>query len=86
MNTYVITFESTHTAMAASKTLASGGIDFWTIPTPREISAGCGIALRFSAETPDEAVGRVFGSTRNSGRGALYLTAGEAAYEKLLDL
>lgn len=89
MSTYVLTFQSTHAAMASSKTLASGGIDFWTIPTPREISAGCGIALRFDAEDPEEVVSRIFGSAANrtvTGRAELYVQVQEKEYKKVLDL
>lgn len=89
MSTYVLTFVSTHAAMASSKTLASGGIDFWTIPTPREISAGCGIALRFDAEDPEEVVSRIFGSAANrkvSGWAALHIQVADKQYEKVADL
>ena len=49
-STYVITFQSTHAAMAASHALKVQDVIHYTIPTPREISAGCGIALRFLGE------------------------------------
>ena len=82
MSTYVLTFESTHAAMASSKTLASGGFDFWTIPTPREISAGCGMALRFSADSPESFVARVFGSNRvaPTGKAKLYVQVEKDVY------
>ena len=41
----VITFQSTHTAMAAEDTFKELKLDFELIPTPREISAECGFAL-----------------------------------------
>lgn len=84
-----MTFVSTHAAMASSKTLASGGVDFWTIPTPREISAGCGIALRFDAEDPEEVVSRIFGSAANrqvTGHAVLYLQVADKQFDRYLDL
>lgn len=43
---YVVAFDSTHRALAAAAVLDEGRVPYLTIPTPREISAGCGIALR----------------------------------------
>lgn len=44
---YVLSFDSTFAALAAQKALAD--INPAVIPVPREISAGCGMALRFKA-------------------------------------
>ena len=44
----VISFESTHAAMAAQKLLE--GLRFDVIPTPGQITATCGIALRLEDE------------------------------------
>ncbi|MDP8221400.1 MAG: DUF3343 domain-containing protein [Candidatus Stygibacter frigidus] len=41
----VITFHSTHSAMAAEDIFKELKLDFELIPTPREISAECGFAL-----------------------------------------
>ncbi|MDP8221101.1 MAG: DUF3343 domain-containing protein [Candidatus Stygibacter frigidus] len=41
----VITFNSTHSAMAAEDIFKELKLDFELIPTPREISAECGFAL-----------------------------------------
>ena len=46
---YVLAFESTHAAMAADRAFAAEG-DAALIPTPRAISAGCGMPLKFAAE------------------------------------
>ena len=81
METYVIAFESTHAAEAASKTLASGGVDFLTVPTPTAISAGCGIALKFDADDPEPVVARIFGSNRSTGLASLYRETGRQAFE-----
>ncbi len=44
----VITFESTHKAIKAEKQLAA--FDIEVIPTPRQLSANCGISLKGSIE------------------------------------
>lgn len=54
MPVYVIAFESTHAAMAAEASL--GSVPHAMIPTPRQITASCGMALRFEAE--DDAAAR----------------------------
>lgn len=43
----VVLFHTTSAAMRAEKTLASAGLSIKLIPTPREFSSDCGIALRF---------------------------------------
>ncbi len=45
---YVMAFESTHAAMAAYHALAHAKPAM--IPTPKAISAGCGMSLRFAAQ------------------------------------
>ena len=54
MPVYVIAFESTHAAMAAEASF--GSVLHAMIPTPRQITASCGMALRFEAE--DDAAAR----------------------------
>ncbi len=44
---YVIAFDSTHYAMKAEKLLKSK-FQIEMIPTPREISASCGLSIKFS--------------------------------------
>jgi hypothetical protein len=41
----IITFESTHHAMAAESYLKEQGIFTKTIPTPRDITLSCGLAI-----------------------------------------
>ena len=41
----VMTFHSTHQAMTADKVLKGQEVYFDLIPTPRQISAGCGLSL-----------------------------------------
>lgn len=50
----VVTFPSTHAAMQAEKHL-KGALPVQMIPTPRCISASCGIALRFDPSSLPEA-------------------------------
>lgn len=80
MSTYVIAFESTHAAMAASKTLSSGGVSFATIPVPTSISAGCGIAVKFDADDPEDVLARIFGAKRDTHTAALYRQTGPRTY------
>ncbi|MTI46213.1 DUF3343 domain-containing protein [Sporosalibacterium faouarense] len=46
----VITFNSTHHAIKGEKVLNEKGLDIRTIPTPREITASCGLSIRFATE------------------------------------
>ena len=52
---FVLAFDSTHAAMAAQIAFKAAGRSFALIPTPREISAGCGMSLKFKAEGAAEA-------------------------------
>ncbi|EOD00037.1 DUF3343 domain-containing protein [Caldisalinibacter kiritimatiensis] len=47
---FVMTFDSTHYAIKAEKVLKEEKIDIRTIPTPREITASCGLAIKFSED------------------------------------
>ena len=44
-NYYLLSFESTHAAMAAQRGLA-GRLSVQVVPTLRQVSASCGISLR----------------------------------------
>ncbi|ADG82203.1 hypothetical protein Tfer_0300 [Thermincola ferriacetica] len=44
----VITFPNTQSALQAEKILTEEGAEFVLIPTPREISASCGLAVKCS--------------------------------------
>lgn len=52
MDYYMLAFSSTHAAISAQKHL-TGLCTFQTMPVLREVSAGCGIALRFAPEELD---------------------------------
>jgi hypothetical protein len=46
----VVLFHTTAAAMQAEKVLSKAGLKVKLIPTPREFSSDCGIALRFEWE------------------------------------
>lgn len=46
----VITFKSTHHTIQAESFLNDKGLNFKTIPTPREITKSCGLAILFNLE------------------------------------
>ena len=50
---WVLSFDSTHAALAAQKLLAS--LKPYMIPTPREITANCGMALQLGIDQGEEA-------------------------------
>jgi len=45
----VVLFYTSSSAMRAEKVLGQAGLAVKLIPTPRELSSDCGIALRFDA-------------------------------------
>lgn len=49
----VITFESVNHAMKAETIFNKNDIKFRTIPTPREITHSCGLAIKFDLENKD---------------------------------
>lgn len=52
---YVITFESTHLAISTEKLLlASVAVEM--VPTPREISASCGLSLKIKMEHLEQVI------------------------------
>ncbi|WZL73123.1 DUF3343 domain-containing protein [Clostridiaceae bacterium 35-E11] len=53
---YVIVFESTHHAIKTENMLKSK-FSIETIPTPREISASCGLSIKFAPEVFSEIMG-----------------------------
>lgn len=53
---YIVSFSSTHHAIRTDKLLGENGIKCTTLPTPREITASCGISIRFSEEDMDKVV------------------------------
>ncbi|MBM7614685.1 DUF3343 domain-containing protein [Alkaliphilus hydrothermalis] len=50
----VIVFESTHFAIAAESLLKEKAYKIEIIPTPREITASCGLSIRFEAQLSNE--------------------------------
>jgi hypothetical protein len=51
-----VVFHSTSAAIRADKTLRKAAVEAKLIPTPREISSDCGLALRISFEERDDVV------------------------------
>jgi len=47
---YILTFENTHQAIACEKAMQNQGLPVRIIPVPTELTAGCGLALRFDEE------------------------------------
>ena len=72
----VLAFESTHAAMAANKALAASAPPFAVIPTPRAVSAGCGMSLRFAAADGAEARAVAASLVHVQGTAALYRVEG----------
>lgn len=52
----VITFGTTTQALKGEQVLKANRANFITIPTPREISASCGIAVKLFTDLKDEYV------------------------------
>ncbi len=46
----LVTFNNTHNALHAEKILGDEGLSILVVPTPREVSAGCGLSIRFFCE------------------------------------
>lgn len=44
---YIVSFNSTHHAIRTDKLFGENNIKSTTLPTPREITASCGISIRF---------------------------------------
>jgi Putative Se/S carrier protein-like len=55
-NCFLFIFDSTHQALSAEKALKEAGVRHAVVNTPREFSAGCGIALRVEPAFKDKAV------------------------------
>lgn len=53
------TFSTTHAALNAEKVLAAADLEFLVVPTPREISAGCGLSIRFFCADLDVILARL---------------------------
>jgi hypothetical protein len=46
---HLLTFDSTHQAMLSETLLESAGVTIMIIPTPRQITASCGLAIVHAA-------------------------------------
>ena len=54
MSQGVVLFHTTTSALRSEKILRIAGLNVKLIPTPRELSSDCGIALRFELSDKDE--------------------------------
>ena len=59
----VVLFHTTASALRAEKALLEAGLEVRSIPTPRELSSDCGIAVRFPRGEEDR-VRRLLESAR----------------------
>lgn len=66
VKTAIVTFDSTHHAMAAEDILRSAAIGLEVVPPPSNLSAGCGLALRVRLEDVPKVVDAL------TSRGAVY--------------
>lgn len=53
-NMYIVSFNSTHHAIRSEKILKENDMAIAVLPTPREISASCGLSIKFSEDDLDE--------------------------------
>ncbi len=63
MSQGVVLFHTTTSALRAEKILQRAGLSVKLIPTPRELSSNCGIALRFE-QSDQEAVKTVLAAAK----------------------
>lgn len=54
MQYLLLTFDSVNYTMKTEKSLKEKGYEIKTIPTPREVSTSCGLAIRLSMDKLDE--------------------------------
>ncbi|OJT74733.1 hypothetical protein BM530_14345, partial [Clostridioides difficile] len=47
---YIVSFNSTHHAIRSEKLFGENSLKVMALPTPREITASCGISIKFSFE------------------------------------
>lgn len=74
---YVVAFDSTHYAIQGEKTLKERGIDIKVIPTPREITASCGLSIRFNPQLLEQ-VKKIIEESSLSIKGIYKLVKNEA--------
>ena len=77
----LVTFVSTHHALKAEKLAARAGFDFDIIPTPRAITASCGLSLELKEDDLNSAV-LIFADNQVKSE-AVYRRVSKDQYEKL---
>ncbi|WP_101773888.1 DUF3343 domain-containing protein [Peptostreptococcus faecalis] len=73
---YLISFNSTHHAIRTEKLLKEAGLKFLTLPTPREITASCGLSIKFEYEEIDK-VNAIMSENNLDRRGIFHITKDE---------
>ncbi len=68
---YCLTFDSTHYAIKIEKRMKEAALSGVMIPTPREVSASCGLSLKFLESDKDGMIGLLEEEDRE--RVSLYL-------------
>jgi hypothetical protein len=68
---YCLTFDSTHYAIKIEKRMKDADLNGVMIPTPREVSASCGLSLKFLEAEKEAMIGLLEEEDRN--RVSLYL-------------
>ena len=68
---YCLTFDSTHYAIKIEKRMKDADLNGVMIPTPREVSASCGLSLKFLDAEKEAMIGLLEEEDRN--RVSLYL-------------
>jgi hypothetical protein len=64
---YILSFASTHHAIAAEGSLKGRGINVEIVPTPRDITASCGLSIRFDVgqlEQVKKEIGKIWPDIR----------------------
>lgn len=77
----LVTFVSTHHALKAEKLVAGEGLDFDIIPTPRAITASCGLSLELREHDLPRII-RLFVDHQVKSE-AIYRRLGKDHYEKM---
>lgn len=81
----VIAFNSTHHAIKSEKLIKAAGMEMITLPTPREISASCGMSIMFEIENID-AIKKMLDENNVDYRGFFQIEKNEDGTRNLVEL
>lgn len=79
MDYCVVAFQSSQGAICAQETLKKAGLPFLVIPVLREISLGCGIALRCPPEAAEPVRACLRSSQLREGEYAFFAVSGRGS-------